>query len=614
MRNPALRPFASLALLAAAACLACAGDEAPARPDPATRRSPPAGDVVGFTGAYGSHVWLGLPFAQPPVDALRWRAPLPVARWQGEREALAFAPLCPQYASRFGGDDSESEGTPVGQEDCLYLNVYAPSRARPGAGLPVMVWIHGGGNVVGTARLYDGGRLAQEQDVVVVTIQYRLGPLGWFRHAALRAEGGSAQDRSGNYGNLDQVRALAWVRENIAAFGGAPDNVTIFGESAGGRDVFALLISPLARGLFHRAVVQSGSTRTLPAHQAENFADDPPPGHRNSSGEILLRLLEDDGARGRGEARTRLASMSAAEVATYLRGKKPRELLEPYRRDRAEGLIEVPQQFRDGVVLPEGDPLSQLQRGRGSVGVPVIFGTNRDEDRLFLFANPARVRWILGLVPSLRDAPNYLATARHMSDMWQVVGVDEPAARLRKLQPDVFAYRFDWDEEPELLWMADLSQMLGAAHGFEIPFVFGHWDLGREARVLFSRSNEPGREELSAKMRSYWAQFAWSGAPGQGRSGDLPAWQAWSPRPDGEKRLVLDTQAGGGVRMAPGALSRAQVIAAVDTDPRLPDQRAKCGVFRELALHERGVSPDRYETVGEAGCSAYPLDAHPWDE
>ena len=156
-----------------------------------------------------------------------------------------------------GGIESDDPSGIGGQEDCLYLNVFAPK--APGVGKrPVMVWIHGGGNSIGTASFYDGSHLATSQDVVVVTTQYRLGPLGWLRHAALRAGTTDATEQSGNFGTLDLVAALRWVRDNAAAFGGDPDNVTIFGESAGGQDVYTLLLAPQARGLFHRAIAQSG--------------------------------------------------------------------------------------------------------------------------------------------------------------------------------------------------------------------------------------------------------------------------------------------------------------------------------------------------------------------
>src|SRR5262249_22798225 len=152
--------------------------------------------------------------------------------------------------------------TPVGSEDCLYLNVYAPRDAAPGAALPVMVWIHGGGNTIGAGELYDGGNLATTEHVVVVTVNYRLGPFGWFRHAARPGDGTTPPERSGNFAVLDLVRALEWVRDDIAVFGGDPGRVTVFGESAGGTNTLLLLLAPQAQGLFHRAIVESGGLET----------------------------------------------------------------------------------------------------------------------------------------------------------------------------------------------------------------------------------------------------------------------------------------------------------------------------------------------------------------
>ena len=226
----AMPRFAFPLLACVALALACAGEPAPTPApvaDATSLRTPPAGPLVGFRDAYGAHAWLGIPFAKPPVGALRWRAPEPMPAWQATREALAFGASCTQFASSLGGDDSVEPGTPVGSEDCLFLNVYAPAfdaAAVPKgeARLPVMLWIHGGGNTIGSASFYDGGNLAQREGVVVVTVNYRLGPFGWFRHPALAA-GASEAERSGNFATLDLVRSLEWVRDNIAAFGGDPE-------------------------------------------------------------------------------------------------------------------------------------------------------------------------------------------------------------------------------------------------------------------------------------------------------------------------------------------------------------------------------------------------------
>src|SRR5688572_30669014 len=373
-RLPAMRPrrprFGS-ALLAGA--LACAGGPPPQVPsaDPATLRHLPAGDVVGRAGRHGGHAWLGLPYAEPPEDALRWRAPQPLLPWTGVREARAPVAPCPQLASPLGGDDSAPPGTLVGSEDCLSLNVSAPAFAPDAvptgaARLPVMVWIHGGGNLIGAARRYDGSRLAASHARVVVMLNYRLGTLGWLRHAALR-EGQGAVEASGNFDTLDQIRALAWVRDNVGAFGGDPGNVTIFGESAGGQNVLALLTSPLAAGLFHRAIVQSGGTWAHTPAEAEHSRDDPLPGHPQSSGELLLSLLQAEGrAADRMGARAALAAMPAAEVAHFLRG-QPLERLFAAHPDP-----DPPRVFLDGAVLP-AEPLHRVIGRPGAYhAVPIL--------------------------------------------------------------------------------------------------------------------------------------------------------------------------------------------------------------------------------------------------
>jgi len=584
--------------------------------DPTSQRALPAGgDVVGYTGRYGSHVWLGIPYAEPPVGERRWRAPAAATAWSGTREALAFGPHCSQLASAFGGVDDVPAGAVSGSEDCLYLNVYAP-RMEPGAvaqaKLPVMLWIHGGGNVVGLADFYDGGRLSQSQEVIVVTVNYRLGPFGWLRHAALR-EGASPAEQSGNFATLDLVRALEWVRDNAAGFGGDPGNITIFGESAGGHNVFTLLLSPLAKGLFQRAIAESGGTETTPPAEAENFRDDPEPGDANSSNEVLARLfVSQDKASDPTSARQTLSTMSAAQIASLLRGATPEQLFAVYGRDVDEGMIDMPRVFADGVVLPTGDAQQQFAKPDGWNRVPVIAGTNRDENKLFMFMDPIYVKRWFGVLPQVHDPNLYLATADARSAMWKVTGADGPAAAMWTTQPNVFVYRFDWDEEPSPLGL-ELARYLGAAHGFEIPFVFGHWDLGSQGNVIYDEANRAGREALSEKMMSYWASFAWTGDPGRGRLRNLPAWSAWDGRSDTHKYMILDTEAGGGLRMGSEPVSIESVLAAVDADPRLATQRDRCFVYRELARWGRGFDEQHYSTAGREGCAKYPFDAFPWN-
>jgi len=573
------------------------------------RALPSGGSVLGFVGRYGSHAWLGIPYAKPPVGELRWRAPLPADPAADNQEALAFGSICPQIAGPFGGVYDAPQGSVAGNEDCLYLNVYAPRMTGSDAArerLPVMVWIHGGGNSVGHSSFYDGGRLAQEQNVVVVTINYRLGPLGWLRHAALRPEGASADDRSGNFGTLDMIEALRWVQKNVAAFGGDPSNVTIFGESAGARDSISLLLSPGAGGLFHRAIVQSGGVWLIDPDDAERSVDDPKPGVAGNSADLVANLLVNDGrAADRKAGLAEAQKMSAADLAAYLRSKTPEQLFHGYGKEAFEGLLEFPDVFADGHVVAQGDALEAFARPDGWNRVPVMIGTTKHEDRLFLFADPKFTKRWFGVFPQVLDEDRFLATSDALAAMWKATGVDAPADAMWRTQPHVYVYRFDWDEEPTLLGL-DLGKFLGASHAFEIPFVFGHWDLGGQGNVIYTPENEAGREALAAQMMSYWAAFAANGDPGRGRAGDLPHWTAWNGEPDAPKTMVFDTPAGGGSRMTPDAQTKEGVLAAVAADPRLADPKERCGVYAELAKRWRGITRDDYAAMPD--CKEFPIE------
>ncbi len=614
-RTP-LSPAAAGAALVLAVGLAAVGCEQPkpwavAQPDPTTRRTTQYGDVVGGEGRSDSHAWLGIPFAAPPIGELRGRAPRPPTSWTGTREALHFASVCPQFPSPLGA--SANEAGHAGNEDCLYLNIWAP-RFAPGAvpkggdRRPVLLWIHGGGNSLGGAPFYDGGHLASAERVIVVSTQYRLGPFGWFRHRSLREEVGDPDDQSGNFGTLDLIRSLEWIRDNIAAFGGDPGNVTIFGESAGGMNVYSLLFAPKARGLFHRAISESGGLRNTALDEAEHFADDPAPGHKSSSEEVLLRLLEKDGAPDRGAAKARRAAMSDRDVAKYLRSQSTDEILDAYSL-RIAGMIDMPLVFEDGAVLRDGDWLHRLSTPDGWNRVPVIVGTNRDEFKLFLFLNPKLTWKLLGLFPRMRDENLYLAGAEHLSEAWKATGADEPASAMRRSGwNEVYVYRFDWDEEPTS-WGTDLSKMLGAAHGVEIPFVFGHFHMGRLGRFLYSPDTTESREKLSNAMMSYWTEFAAQGSPGRGRKADLPEWTAGDDSsPARPEFMVLATQHGGGLRMSADDENRRKVIEGVDADPRLATQRDKCRLSRELVRWERIMTKEEYVHAGKSGCADFSFD------
>ena len=598
---------------------ACQQAEKEGTPDLASLRTPPAGEVMGFAGSYNSHAWLGIPYAEAPVGELRWRAPQPKAPWPGTDRALRFSSGCTQIASALGGVSNVRAGQVAGSEDCLYLNVWAPQFPpelipQGKRRLPVMLWIHGGGNTIGHAGFYNGGNLAASQNVIVVSLNYRLGPFGWLRHEALRAAALGPEERSGNFGTLDLIAALRWVQKNIAAFGGDPRRVTVFGESAGGVNIFSLLVSPKAKGLFHRAIIQSGGPWMDDVDYAENFVDDDVPGHSSSSNESLLRMLiADEVATDRESAKAHLLKMSDEAIAASLRYQSKEEVLRAFANDETDGLVEIPKVFREGTVIPKQSLLKRLRRKSTYNAVPIILGTNRDENKLFMARDSRWVRNFLGLIPQVREPQSYNLVAGYLARAWKAQGVDQPAIQMRKTQGrSVYAYRFDWDEEPTRFG-ADLSMIVGAAHGFEIPFVFGHFDLGKEGNIIFDQANERGRLVLSEQMMSYWAEFAYRGDPGRGRDGSLPKWGAWSNRKDGDKTMILDTKAGGGLRMSKGVLSEAAVLHGVDIDPRLPTQVLKCGVYRELTLETELLDEKSYPSAGSWGCKEYPLDEYPWE-
>lgn len=582
------------------------------------------GSAVGFAAAHDTHAWLGLPYARPPVEALRWRAPQPPEAWADTRDALRFGAPCVQLSSPIGGVTSEDPEGFAGSEDCLYLNIWAP-RAEPdrvASGddrLPVMVWIHGGGNQIGHSgsAMYDGARLAGIEDVIVVSFNYRLGPFGWFAHSAIRSSSENAAEASGNFGTLDQVRALEWIQSNIEEFGGDPHNVTIFGESAGGTNVLAMLLVDDARDLFQRAIVQSGSTNSVSRAEAENALSDDIPGHRHSSAETVAAMIEWAGVvPDREAARGYAESLPDADLAAFLRGRTAREVVEAYRNPDRPGSLDVPRLIRDGAVLPKVDWNAEFRAGRFN-RVPIILGSNRDEMKLFLFGDEAHVRQHFGMIFRVRDLEDYERRARYHSDLWRVRGVTRPATAISEAlsssgRAEVFAYRFDWDELPHFLG-ADFSVLLGAAHGFEIPFVFGTFDLGSPLlnRLVFNADTAATREALSARVMSYWAEFARNGRPGRGSDGKQPTWEPWTNSPAGQpgtaSLLVLDTESDGGIRVVASRLSRDHVIAAVDAEPGL-DQNEKCELFYDLFSRSSNWSAERYQRIGRRGCAEYPRE------
>jgi para-nitrobenzyl esterase len=575
--------------------------------DPDTQRDTATGPVIGARDADDTYAWLGIPFAAPPLGDLRWRAPQPVEPWTEPLAAITFRDPCVQLSGPLDGLPDDS-GAVVGSEDCLYLNIWAP-RSHSNADdapVPVMLWIHGGGNTIGTANTYPANRLASDGEVVVVTINYRLGFLGWMSHPALRTADRTPLDASGNYGNLDMIAALEWVRDNIASFGGDPGNVTIFGESAGGRNVYALMASPLAEGLFHRAIAQSGMISTMPLWRAENFRDDEQPGMALSSREWLLMQLQHAGrATDRDGARTLLLSMSPDEIAGFMYSRNAAQLLEGI--SGGAGMYRAPQVFRDGTVIPQRSLLQLFRSTRRYNQVPLMTGTNRDEAKLFLAQDPDHVKMLFWFLPRPRDEEAYNRAAAYISDNWKAQAVDEPIDIIVKNSVlPVYAYRWDWDEGANN-WLVDYSELLGAAHGLEVPYIFHDFEGTITAPGLYNRKNISGRDLLAAQMRSYWAEFAWTGSPGRGRNGDLPEWKRWTTfYPN---LMLLDTEAGGGPRMVKEPMTVAMLKKRVAEDPHIEDLRTRCTLHVNLFL-QANSGDDHWEKseYDALGCAKF----DPW--
>jgi para-nitrobenzyl esterase len=451
---------------------------------------------------------------------LRWRAPVPPAPWSGVRSARDFGG---KAAQRF-----VLSKLPIGSEDCLYLNVWRPATAE--TGLPVYVWIHGGNNTSGSAdivREFYGQRLASRANLVYVSINYRLDVFGWFAHRALRT--GDQDADSGNFGTLDIIAALKWVRDTISAFGGDPGNVTIAGESAGAFNVLTLLIAPSARGLFHRAVVESGYTRVSKV-APETFAR-----------EIAAKLaqLEGKAADGTG-VEAWLASLGAAEQAAWLRAAKP-EVLLALSKPPTPRATAFPYPNFDGHVLP-ADGFAALADPARRANVPILIGSNREETKFFLML------WNKKMEPSV-----YQKLAEITSAIWKAEGVDAVAQALGSGRPgrDIFMYRFDWGathaaEGSVIKGRTGLK--LGAAHGMEMSFFLQNDTAYGNLLPLriFTASNSKGRRSLQEQIGEYLANFARWGDP-NGRGGGasevhdgLPRWDPWDSSLEEPSFLVFD--------------------------------------------------------------------------
>lgn len=567
------------------------------------------GEVIGIEGDNDTFAWLGIPFAEPPVGNLRWKAPLRSKAFNSKFEANKFADACFQSGGLFGGGEDW-----IGSEDCLYLNVWTPAWSTEELRekkVPVMVWIHGGGNTTGSADTYNPSNIVFDNEVIVVTVQYRMSNLGWFRHPSLRQGDITLEDASGSFGTLDNILALRWVKDNISVFGGDVNNVTIYGESAGGHNVAALYASPLAEGLFHKAIVQSGIVSHSDLDEAESYYPENGVSGIQSSKEVLSwLLLNEEKAATLLEARNIQDSMSLQESEDYLRSKTPEELLTAYRdaRPKKGGMTRV---FNDGYVLGQKGIYESFTNQKMS-RVPIILGTNRYESKLFNMNNPRFVRWGKGegiiataaswagieeLPLEIMKPDFYNAVNQYAADSWKERAADTPARQLvASGHASTFVYRFDWDDLPVINGM-DFGVLAGAAHALELLFLFPAAFDNTLIKNLVVRDSYDGAKRLSDQMMSYWAEFAYTGDPGTGRSEDLPKWNAWSEK---EKYMILDSEEGQGLSMVDNEVTVNSMVDEMLGDQRLTKEE-KCQILFTMS-YGGDLPQDEFDAFNNGYC------------
>jgi len=458
-----------------------------------------------------SWCWKGIPYATPPIGSLRWKAPLDPTPWLGTRKTKKFGSSAAQFMPFLG---------PIGSEDCLYLNIWRPKNVE--TGLPVYVYIHGGGNSIGSSAevAYYGTAVVEKSNLLYISINYRLGAMGWFIHPAVTGEG-SPEDKSGNFGTLDIIKALEWVRANIEAFGGDPNNITIAGESGGAFNVFSLLISPTAEGLFHHAIAESGLSLIWSIDSAESQSIDL----------LITLLIKDRKANNREEAKQLINKMPNKEINEYLRSKSAFKITKAIPK-MDFGMAEWWTIFTDGTVIPK-DGYDVFLTGDWANKVPLIIGCTKDELKLF-----GKFR---------KDPPKntrkYDLIWGYRSLLWRVNGLDSLVYKMTSnTNVTIYAYRFDWgspDKDGVSVLPKDMGRNLGAHHAAEIPFFLG---MGTSSIFMligktYTKRNRVGREKLIDLCMNYLANFARTGNP---NGENLPHWFPWDKTEGKNKILILD--------------------------------------------------------------------------
>lgn len=546
-----LMQWCGLALLAGtvAGCGGTLGTDAP------ELRTTTYGVVRGVndSAVSGTYAWKGIPFAQAPVGALRWQPPVEPAAWPGVRDVRTFGNACLQIGRIYGPgannrfDDSIAQtlNTPVGSEDCLTLNIWRPASSQER--LPVVLFLHGGSAISGYTAdpVYDGAMLARTANAVVVTANYRLDVLGYMQMPQL---GGGSASYTGNYALLDHMQALKFLQKNAATFGGDPGNVTLMGQSAGAINALALLAAPQAKGLFHKIIPISGGlslAENLPKGTIPTL--NPVAKYSAQSSLLLAHLIVDEGlAADLPAAQTLAGAWSSARVGEYLRGKDGKLVLQTVLKYGLGGSGPIP----DGVFLPV-NPMAEIAAGRYNK-VPALVGSTGQEGKLF-----APFLALLGGKPGMKiddatrfrmmqafdpDAPPTLTAADILDPSYLPVTApgtgynaktdllgalftgasrDNLLQSLRSQQDNVWAYQFNWSQEP-----APWNDVYGSAHAFDLPFVFGNFGPSVFARAVNSRANQPGRLALSTAMMGSLGAFLRTGNPNNAALG-----KTWEPAP-----------------------------------------------------------------------------------
>jgi len=523
--------------------------------------------------------WDDIPYAKPPIGDLRWKAPREITN--SER---VLSPkdnnFCIQRPSGMGGSDGE--GYFSGTEDCLYLDIKAPKNSSTKQ-LPVMFWIHGGGNTSGLKDLYDFSKMVKRHDVVVVSINYRLGPFGWFTHPAIQ-DLQSGLDKTSNFGTLDIIEALKWVQSNISLFGGDPGNVTIFGESAGGHNVFSLLASKEAKGLFHKAISQSGYTTTIQANLAFKQNKYSPTSNYTSFN-IVDRVLQKNAVKinqsnlDKKELRKILLDLSAEDFFSHY-AKRP-------------SYEDIPLMTADGVVIPIMGLRKALASKEYLNIVPTIAGSNRDEVKLWLGSAEyfvdlkfSPIGKLLGIPKVfLKDEDAFEIFNRYRSSAWKLRGVDGPLRSMKEVGNEtLFAYRYDWDDHRRFI-VGDFKKLIGAAHATEIPLLTGNNKLvGDYGFLIYPRG--PSKRFTSKNMMKFWANFAREGTPGN--STNSIKWNAYND-PDKSNFIILDNRAN--LKMSSDVFSFKSLVRDLHKETDVTDLE-KCVVLLQMLTF---VGDDLYD-------------------